>query len=148
MLLRPGGTAVVHFDTSVAGDDTPAAAVDVAVYRGELLTSIVPTVTLENVSHYVVSFTVPANWLPYERVFVAMTSEYLAAEHTCTKYAGQIDPNALQAELAIAEQVKTDNNDGTFTVRYYQRGSNKTVLLHTQVISGDPCEGDVTIDVL
>ena len=147
MIIRPGGNAVVHFDTSVGGDNTAADDVDAEIYRGELLTSIVPTVTLSG-SHYIVSFLVPANWMPYDVALVKFTAIYQGSEHSCTKSAGVIDPGYLSQELAVAEQVKTDNGDGTFTIRYYKRGSNKTVLLHTQVVSGDPCEGDVIIDVI
>lgn len=148
MLLLPGGQATVHFDTSAAGIDTPADAIDATVYRNDVATSIVPTVVLEGTSHYVVTFAVPINWVALDTAYVQLTTDYLSADLSCTKYAGQIDPNILVRQLAQAEQTKTDNGDGTTTIRYWLAGSNRTVLLRTELFTGDPCEGDMTVDVI
>ena len=149
MNLLPGGIAVVSFNVQINGNLSNVGNATAVVFRNGILTSIVPTITSDIVGHYTVSFSVPGNWVEYDKAEARFELEWGQGGETiaCTKYVGTVtlvpgDIDFINAILT-ADQVKVGN-----TIQYFQAGTNQTVLLHTQVLSGDPCDDTGTSSVI
>lgn len=152
MNLEPGGNATSHFNVINDGDLSIVGSPSFTVMRNDLVTTVPVTFASDIAGHYAVNFTVPNNWNEYDLVYVRMQLTYgLGASPrtiACTKPVGVVTATPLSvefiADLLVADQVKTVAN-GVTTIQYFQQGTNQTVLLHEQIQSGDPCEGNVNL---
>ena len=151
MLLQPGGQATVHFSTQLSGVTQDVGVVSAIVIRNAVATSIVPVIThVLSAGVYAVSFTVPANWVGYDKAFVQFTLQVDRDQVICTKPAGVVAAAGLDDELEVnidrlldlmeADQVKIGD-----TIFYYLKGSNQTTLLHQHDIAGSTCVDDVSL---
>lgn len=144
MLILPGMTAVTQFNVHQAGDLSSVGSMSFLVFRNDIETTIAPAVVSSVAGRYTVSFTIPSNWEPYDKVSVSAMLTYGsgAVQKTieCNKGVAMVDPHAEAidyiADLLTADQVYDPD---TGQIVYYRAGTNQTVELHRQDVSGTTC---------
>lgn len=151
MNLAPGRQGTVTFNVTQSGNLSNVGTASITVIRNGIVTTVPVTIDNSVVGRYVGTFTVPGNWEEYDIVEAAFTLSYMQGTLNntieCTKQVGTVtlvpgDIDFINAILT-ADQVKIGN-----TIQYFQAGTNQTVLLHTQVLSGDPCDDTGTSSVI
>lgn len=78
MIIKPGQLVESIFQIEISGVLTnvdPLTTPIVQVYRNQLLTSLIPTITNPKTGVYQFSFEVPTNWLDYDQISVWIESE-------------------------------------------------------------------------
>ena len=148
MHLAPGLNGSVVFNVSLGGTQSDIGTPAITILRNGIVTTVPVTIDNSVVGRYVGNFTVPSNWVEYDEVHALFTLSYMlgtmAQGLECSKPVGvvTIAPQSTEfiADLLVADQIRTRNGDGTYTIRYFQEGSNQTVLLHEQIQTGDPCD--------
>ncbi len=147
MHLAPGLNGSVVFNVSLGGTRSDIGTPAIIILRNGIVTTVPVTIDDSIVGRYVGNFTVPTNWVEYDEIHAIFTLTYMLGtmeqELECSKSVGvvTITPQTTEfiADLLVADQIKIDNLDGTYTIKYFQEGSNQTVLLHEQIQTGDPC---------
>ena len=152
MVIRPNGTSFVHFNTHVNGVREDAFRTKATVFRNGVQTSIAPGITHVGTGHYIVQFTVPANWTGYDQAWVSFEfQQFPGIEwNACSKYAGVIGASGIDDNIDVTIERILDLLEADET---YDKATGKaqkllrgtpTVLLEKNV-DGSTCVDNVRL---
>lgn len=148
MNLAPGGQGSVVFNVILGGNLSDIGTPTIVVLRNGIVTTVPVTIDDAVTGRYIGTFTVPATWIEYDKVTALFKLDYMLGTLNesleCSKTVGvvTIAPQTSEfiADLLQADQVKIGDQ-----IVYFLKDSGQTVELHRQTITGDPCEGDVSL---
>lgn len=89
-LLTPLGTSSTPFQVEIGGELVAADSVSAQIYKGAILTSIVPSISNPSTGVYWVSFTVPVNWVEFDTASVRLLATVNGKPIALTKPAGTV----------------------------------------------------------
>lgn len=153
MLLAPGGTGSVVFNVSLAGSLSDIGTPIISILRNGIVTTVPVTIDNTVVGRYVGTFTVPANWVGYDKADALFELTYgdggSPKTIECSKSVGVIGAAGLDdlQEINIDRIIDLMEADQVFEngmMTYYLKDSNQTIVLHQQNYNGDSACADNT----